>query len=76
MNEDAITIIEADGLFLELLPIRPDGLYGPEQAALSMSFISYAQGQLLKRPKIEPYNKGIVEKAKTALEAQQRETSA
>lgn len=45
MNKDAITIVEADGLFLELLPIRPDGLYGPEQAALSTSFISYARKQ-------------------------------
>ncbi len=109
MNQDAITIIEADGLFLELLPMRPDGLYGPEQAALSTSFIFYAHRHgfdgkslssiraaaknkyrtkaertglvlqalniLLKQPKMDPYDEGIVEKAKTALEGQAREPS-
>jgi hypothetical protein len=110
MNRDAITIIEADGLFSELLPMRPDGLYSPEQAALSISFIFYAhrhglEGEklssvraaaknkypsevertglvlqalniLLKQPKMDPYDKRIVEKAKTALEAQGREPGA
>jgi hypothetical protein len=104
MKKDAITIIEADGLFSELLPMRPEGLYGPEQAVLSTSFIFYAHRHgmecenlrsiraaaknkyptkaertglvlqalniLLKQPKMDPYDKGIVEKAKTALEAQ------
>jgi hypothetical protein len=106
MNEDTINIIEADGLFLELLPIRPDGLYGPEQAALSKSFIFYAkrhgiEGEslssiraaannkyptkaerigvvlqalniLLNQLEMDPYDKGVVEKAKTALETQVR----
>ena len=110
MDEDVIAIIEADGLFLELLPIRPDGLYGPEQAALSKSFISYAHRHgiedeslgsiraaannkypdkaertglvlqaldiLSKQLNMDPYNKGVVEKAKTALEAHQKEASA
>ena len=42
MNQNAMTIVEADGLLLELLPMTPDGLHGAEQAALSTSFIFYA----------------------------------
>jgi hypothetical protein len=109
MNRDAITIIEADGLFSELLPMRAGGLYSPEQAALSISFIFYAHRHgldgeslssiraaakdkypskvartglvlqalniLLKQPRIDPYDKGIVEKARTALEAQGKDPS-
>jgi hypothetical protein len=109
MNQHAITIIEADGLFSDLLRMRPGGLYGREQAALSTSFIFYAQRHgidgksfstiraaaknkyptnaertglvlhalniLLKEPKMDPYDKGIVEKAKTALEAQGEDPS-
>ena len=103
MNQDAIAIIEADGLLCKLLPMGASGLYGTEQLALSTEFVSFAinhgvEGEilhsiraeaekkysttaerttlvlqalniLLKQRNMDPYKKGIVEKAKANLEA-------
>ena len=75
MNPDAVTIIEADALFLELLPIRPDGLYGPDQAALSKSFISYArrlgmEGDGLRSIRAAATNKYATKAERTGVVAQ------